>query len=494
VILDFAYQEEEESGTSTAAATEDNMKDIRDTNSDEAPPNSRLFIIGAKDLTEEDFRDAFETHGTIEKIEIHRDKNGNSKGLAYIKFSKTSEAAHALEQLNGRCIGNHPRPLKVLVANNRDQNYKSRTGGYGGGQSLNGSSKEDEDRLLRLFVVVPKDKLEADIKEYFSTFGDVQYVNVVKDKETKKSRGFAYVKYYRIIHAAAAFESCDRSYKPVFAEPRPPKPEVMGLAMSPQSPHRPLTHTASSESGCCVLHVLCSLRMTEDQLWRLFDLVPGLDFCEIKFRDVRNNRAVGSAVFTNARSAMYARDKLHGFEYPPGERLIVKLDNGGHSEPWPGPGGPAVYHGGHHHQYNMADNNLVQASHMMRSCHISPPGAPPAAPAPYIYDPSYCSIALPPPQPLSHPECPVVERLFIVATPSQPPVYVVKDVFCRFGGLIDLYFLSGKRCGYALYSQEEAAKKAQSVMNGQEICGVRLKVMMAEPRKIHENAIQSQSE
>ena len=121
MIVDFAYQEQ-----ARQLQLQNNMKDIRDTNSDEAPPNSRLFIIGAKDLTEEDFRDAFETHGTIEKVEIHRDKNGNSKGLAYIKFSKTSEAAHALEQLNGRCIGNHPRPLKVLVANNRDQNYKTR--------------------------------------------------------------------------------------------------------------------------------------------------------------------------------------------------------------------------------------------------------------------------------------------------------------------------------------------------------------------------------
>ena len=462
------------------------MKDARD-NTDDAPPNSRLFIICGKDLTEEDFRDAFDSYGTVEKIEIHRDKNGNSKGLAYIKFSKTSEAAHALEQLNGRCIGSHPRPLKVLVANNRDQNHINRGGYGGGGQNINGSAKEDEDRLLRLFVVVPKDKLEADIKEYFSTFGDVQYVNIVKDKETKKSRGFAYIKYYRLIHAAAAFESCDRSYKPVFAEPRPPKPDFPQpqLQMSPQSPHRPLTHTASSESGtCCVLQVLCSLRMTEDQLWRLFDLVPGLDFCELKYRDVRNNRAVGAAVYTNARSAQYARDKLHGFEYPPGERLIVKLDTGPASETWPPPPGPPL-------QYNMGgEAGVAQA---MNNLQLNAPPAAPAAPS-YIYDPAYCSIALPPPQPLSHPDCPVVERLFLVCSPAQPPVYVVKDVFCRFGGLIDLYFLNGKRCGYALFSNGEAALKALSTMNGQEICGVRLKVMKAEPRKIHENAIQNQPE
>ena len=393
------------------------------------------------------------------------------------------------------CLGNHPRPLKVLVASNRknDQNYKSKQNG----QNLSSSSKDDEERLLRLFVVVPKDKLEEDIKDYFSTFGDVQYVNIVKDKETKKSRGFAYVKFYRLIHAAAAFESCDRSYKPVFAEPRPPKPEVMP-APNPSfsSQHRPLTQTASNESGTCVLHVVCSLRMTEDQLWRLFDLVPGLDFCEIKFRDVRNNRAVGSAVFTNSRSAMYARDKLHGFEYPPGERLIVKLDHGEAWQSSPAPAAP-VYNGSNQTSYN---DGVMQASQMLRTVHISPPLPPPPPPSQptthaYIYDPAYCSIALPPPQPLSHPESPLEDRLFIVCSPSTPPVYIAKDVFCRFGGLIDLYFLNGKRCGYALFSHLDSAKKALMTMNGQEICGVRLKVMPAEPRKINENnAIQDQPE
>ena len=37
-------------------------------------------------------------------------------GVTYIKFNKTSEAALAMEEMNGRCIGNHPRPLKVLIA------------------------------------------------------------------------------------------------------------------------------------------------------------------------------------------------------------------------------------------------------------------------------------------------------------------------------------------------------------------------------------------
>lgn len=433
--------------------------------SDNAPPNSRLFIVCGKELSEDDFRDAFEPHGTVEKVEIHRDKKGESKGIAYIKFSKTSEAAEAIEELNGRCIGDHPRPLKVLIANNREQ-----------GNSRD--SKEDE-RLLRLFVVVPKDQVEDDLKEYFNSFGAVQYVNIVKDRETRLSKGFAYIKYYRLIHAAKAFETCDRSYKPVFADPRPPKEELMTNGHS-----TPRTFSDPGRHDCCVLTVVCSPAVNEDQLWRLFDLIPGLDYCELKRVDSRNNRSVGTAVYTNSRAASYAKKKLHGFEYPPGERLIVKFENSDHNLQYqyaPPPPPPQQYQHQAPQSYpqdlqSLADT-IAQATHLIKAANIDDNSPR------YSYDPSYCSIALPAPQPLAPMDSSIAERLFVVCTPSPPPIYAVKDVFGRFGGLIDFYFLNGKRCGYALFSQAESANEAISSLNGQEICGARMKVMLAEPSK-----------
>lgn len=108
-----------------------------------------LFIICNKQNTEEDFREAFQKFGKIEEIYTIKDRNtGDSKGMCapfvvlhefpfhrahlpilllahfviagvvYIKFSKTSEAAKALEEMNGKTLGTPPgsRPLKVLVA------------------------------------------------------------------------------------------------------------------------------------------------------------------------------------------------------------------------------------------------------------------------------------------------------------------------------------------------------------------------------------------
>ena len=69
------------------------------------PPNSRLFIVCGKSITEDEFKEAFEVFGEIEEIWVLKDKVTNEpKGVTYIKFSKTSEAALAMEEMNGKCI------------------------------------------------------------------------------------------------------------------------------------------------------------------------------------------------------------------------------------------------------------------------------------------------------------------------------------------------------------------------------------------------------
>lgn len=52
--------------------------------------------------------------------------------------------------------------------------------------------------------------------------------------------------------------------------------------------------------------------------------------------------------------------------------------------------------------------------------------------------------------------------------PSPPPIYALKDVFGRFGNLIDIYMLNGKTFGYAKYSSKDSADKAIVVSTG---CG-----------------------
>ena len=55
-------------------------------------------------------------------------------------------------------------------------------------------------------------------------------------------------------------------------------------------------------------------------------------------------------------------------------------------------------------------------------------------------------------------------RLFIVCQPSPPPIYILKDIFGRFGHLIDVYMLGGRSCGYAKYADKESADRALMVL------------------------------
>jgi hypothetical protein len=401
----------------------------------------------------------------------------------------------------------------------------------------------EEERLVRLFVVVPKTMSETDLKDYFNQFGDVDYVSIVRDRTTKESKGFAYIKYHRMSHAAKAFEACERTYKPVFADPKPQKSgyhdggggggsgsdrhlmvpsggpgstasasttasiSAMGVGGGGGYDMRTYMDTShSNPEGHCRLTVVTSPLINQDQLWRLFDLVPGLDYCELKRvegrgRD-RTSKAIGTVVFNNPQSATYAKEKLHGFEYPPGHRLIVKFEEGSLSSSGGGGGGghggyvtgpppvlpysiplgrpqgggymappPMNAAGGggyqlaaprlpppplapppppltqHHHrnQPHAANNSLptdlqtladtiAQATSIIQAAgygnagtnHVGGGHQVNSSAVPETYDPSYCSVKLPSPQPLAPPDSPVAERLFVVCTPYHPVIYILK--------------------------------------------------------------------
>ncbi|XP_058457344.1 RNA-binding protein 45 [Malaya genurostris] len=452
------------------------------------PPMSRLFIICSKTVTEDNLREHFAKFGEIEEIWIVKDRqSGETKGVAYIKFSKTSEAAKALEAMNGKLIGDNSRPIKVLVAANRQQGSRKQT-------------ENEEEKYLRLFVLIPKEMNEESLREEFGKYGTIDTVTIIRDKVTKEGKGFAYVKFNRFTHAARAFEDCDAKYKAVFAEPKPPRnasvssndnfggfgsggggggggsngfnddrrdrgsnmgssSAMMNFGSMGGSDRRNAgmnndraanfgfnSSNYSGQSGNqsdTSLTVLCSPSLNQDQLWRLFDIIPGLDYCQIN-NDFNSRNVTATVVYNNSQSAMYARDKIHGLEYPPGERLIIRL---GHE---------AVGVLANNDPYNGGDRKMPDR------------------------DANFCSVPLPAPMPMANPDSDVAQRCFIVCIPKALPTSVLKQTFCRFGDLIDVYLLPNKNCGYAKFASEKSAKKAMEVLHGAEILNIRLKVLEAE--------------
>lgn len=52
----------------------------------------------------------------------------------------------------------------------------------------------------------------------------------------------------------------------------------------------------------------------------------------------------------------------------------------------------------------------------------------------------------------------------------------MKRVFSCWKGLMDVYYLPNKSCGYAKYADKNSALEAMETLNGSEICGIRMKV------------------
>ncbi|XP_043461425.1 RNA-binding protein 45 [Leptopilina heterotoma] len=463
--------------------------DPRSKNDD--PPNSRLFVICHKSLEEDDLRKAFEKFGKIEDIWVVKDRNtGENKGVTYIKFSKTSEAACALEEMNGKMLGSVGRPIKVMIASNRDQ----------------GSVREtnEEERWVRLFCVLPKSMTDTELQQEFSKFGAIEYATVVKDRNTNESKGFGYVKFRKVSSAAKAFEECDRKYKAVFAEPKKPKPDhndskySNGLSVSydnmgggggggggygssnfgKSSISLEIAANYPNNEGYTRLQVIAHPALNQDQLWKLFDIVPGLDYCSLK-TDVRYRMPRGQATvaYLNPNAAAYAREKFHGFEYPPGHRMIVKpdLSSAPSSKNQSKPGGSNLGLGNARTDLVHLAETIAQATSLIQAAGLTAPS----------FDSSL--LKLPPQQPMASIDADVAKRCFIVCGPPVPPIHAMKDAFCRFGNLIDVYMLPGKNCGYAKYASVDSANKAIENLHGQEICGSRLKVLEAEERNVGED-------
>lgn len=370
---------------------------------------------------------------------------GEKKGVCYVKFSKTSEAAAALEALNGKILGASERPIKVLVASSKNQSSKR--------------SDDDAERYLRLFVIIPRDMTDAQLQDEFGQYGKIENISIVRDRHTKEGKGFAYIKFQKFSDIAQAFENCDPKYKAVFAEPKPPKNDNFNVNFDTVGQHdlRGPSRSAfddprrlSDDFGSSIksnplqestLSVICSPLLREEHLWRLFDIIPGLEYCRLN-EDYLGRTNSATVTYSTKKGAVYAREKLHGFEYPPGERLIVKC-----------------------HAFD-AHNVLGLGDQVFNFAGAAPTRE------------SFCNVPLPAPKALV-PSAACKKRLFIVCRQTLP-YNILKQAFCRFGDLIEVFLLPAKTCGYALYASEGAANDAIKTLHGAELCGVRMKVMPAE--------------
>lgn len=82
----------------------------------DSPPFSRVFVVCSKSHREEDVNAAFSKYGCVEDVWMVKDRmTKENKGICYIKFDRASSAALAIENLDGKAIGDEPKPIKVCI-------------------------------------------------------------------------------------------------------------------------------------------------------------------------------------------------------------------------------------------------------------------------------------------------------------------------------------------------------------------------------------------
>lgn len=479
----------------------------------DTPKNSRLFVVASKNHTDDILREHFNQFEGLEDVWLVTDRRtGEKKGVAYVKFEKASQAGKAMEDTDGQVIGGIGRAVKVKVAQSRES----------------GSTRDfDEDEeLTRIFLVTPKTYKESDIREKFEEYGKIHKIHQLTDKKTGENKGFAYVKYYRMSEAALAIENSDPDFKAVWAEPRGRKGRDeprrnhsdgdrrrddswersrdrydRGLDRDIRSRDRdydsyeyswkpPRTDffqtgnsftSASAGSGgssfdevlqqfslgsvpsnaTSRLQVDVTGKTTEQQLHALFNIIPCMEYCD--FREEQSSwgfRGTAHVRYKSPAFAAYARLKLNGLEYPEGCPLMIQFM-----------GAPEV---SSHTSPPLMSTPSNLSSHSLISSAFS------------SNEPLACSVKLPPPQLLAPEHSDVKERLFVILTRPLPD-QVVQDVFCRFGQLISYYNIKGRNYGYAKFADAECAKIAMETLHGQEVCGERMKVVIAEPENSTHN-------
>lgn len=101
--------------------------------------DSNLYIQNlSKNVTENDIDMLFADFGTIVQKNILKDKiTGMPRGVAFVRFSKKSEAIQAMAALNGKMMDGCLEPLSIKIAEEHGKNKAMYYEGWKAGYQLN---------------------------------------------------------------------------------------------------------------------------------------------------------------------------------------------------------------------------------------------------------------------------------------------------------------------------------------------------------------------
>ncbi|CAD5120478.1 DgyrCDS9044 [Dimorphilus gyrociliatus] len=504
----------------------------------EHPLYNRVFVISNPGYMEEDYRNAFSKYGDIQYYK-QVDKEGK-KTFTYITYRRASEAALAIEEMNGKPLNEgSTNRVRCLLATSKETRE-------------NQDKYEEKGKRILVSVGVAKtvDEIKADFKEY----GEVEHVKLLTHRDTGKSRGSAFVTFKRPYCAAMALENLSKSYRPQFAEKKPklPPENMMPPPFPPQNPpfspafayddcpdmaeydifdpsycgdygpdfEPPMDNSGAEfynenlpetgpnfapspslnsqisridsqpriphpadvirnfpHEGKNVLYVTTANNVNTDNIEHLFRIIPGFESCSFD-----SESGEGTIRYTDSSCAAYAKDRLDGFEYPINYQLTVDFckpesKETKHTEP----NSSEISE-----DAEKTNDENCRENHDEKKEDTKEKEDEEASNEVKGEDEKdsfvrvrYCTFPVPDVRDIvSQMECKT--RLFIVSKPSSFDNSIMKNLFCRYGNLIDAYFLPGKNYGFAKYGCNQSAEEALSAIDGKEVAGQLLRVVLAD--------------
>ncbi|XP_059446252.1 multiple RNA-binding domain-containing protein 1 [Corylus avellana] len=138
----------------------------------------------------------------------NHDKDDNSRSL---KESLEGQAAHKVDSKGSNTASREGVPWKDVEEEDPSQDPDSEIP-KPGNQSSSLKVEKEVLETRRLFVRnLPYTATEEELEEHFSKLGDVSEVHIIIDKETKRSKGLAYIHYAVAESAVRALEELDNS-------------------------------------------------------------------------------------------------------------------------------------------------------------------------------------------------------------------------------------------------------------------------------------------
>ncbi|XP_059385219.1 ELAV-like protein 1 isoform X6 [Carassius carassius] len=190
-------------------------------------------------MTQKDVEDMFTQYGHIINSRILVDQaSGLSRGVAFIRFDKRSEAEEAIKDLNGSKPAGASEPITVKFAANPNQTknsqllsqlYHTQSRRFGGpvhhqaqrfrfspmsvdhmsggtASGMNASSSSSSGWCIFIYNL-GQDVDEGILWQMFGPFGAVTNVKVIRDFNTNKCKGFGFVSMTNYEEAAMAIAS-----------------------------------------------------------------------------------------------------------------------------------------------------------------------------------------------------------------------------------------------------------------------------------------------